>query len=65
MPLNKETKERQNKLIYCSERRNLPPGSKRIILCLVCQAVKNMFTSGGRSYSEPIWSLTRKNLPCM
>ena len=24
----------------CSERRNLPPGSKRIRLCLACQAVK-------------------------
>ena len=46
----------------CSERRNLPPGSKRIRLCLACQAIKNMFTSGGRSYSVPILSLTRRNL---
>ena len=49
----------------CSERRNLPPGSKRVRLCLVCQAVKNMFTSGGRSYSVLISSLMRRNLPRM
>ena len=41
-----------------------PPGSKQVRLCLACQAVKNMFTSGGRSYSVPISSLTRRNLPC-
>ena len=28
----------------------------------VCQAVKNMFTSGGRSYSGSISSLARRNL---
>ena len=32
----------------CNKRRTLPPGSKRLRLCLACQAVKNMFTSGGR-----------------
>ena len=48
--------------IVCSERRNLPPGSKCVRLCLVCQAVKNKFTSGSRSYSVPISSLTRRNL---
>ena len=49
----------------CSERRNLPPGSKRIRLCLACQAVKNMFTSEGKSYSGSISSLARRNIPCM
>ena len=33
-------------LAPCSERRNLPPVSKHVRLCLACQAV--MFTSGGR-----------------
>ena len=41
----------------CSEKRNLPPGSKHVRLCLACQAVKNMFTPGGRSYSVLISSL--------
>ena len=49
----------------CTERRNLPPGSKRVRLYLAYQAAENMFTSGGRSYSGPISSLTRRNLPCM
>ena len=49
----------------CSKRGNLPPGSKRVRLCLVCQALENMSTSGGRSYSGLISSLTRKNLPHM
>ena len=49
----------------CSKRRNLPPGSKRARLGLACQAVENMFTSGGRSYSGSISSLTRRNLPCI
>ena len=46
----------------CSERGNLPPGSKHIRLCLACQALENMSTSGGRSYSGPISSLTKRNL---
>ena len=52
-------------LSFCSERRNLSPGSKCIRLCLACQAVKNMFTSGSRSYSGLISSLARRNLPRM
>ena len=51
-------------LYTCSERKNLPLGSKRVRLCLLCQTVKNMFTSGGRSYSGLISSLVR-NLPRM
>ena len=40
-------------IIYlCSERRNLPPRSKCLKLCLACQALENMFTSGSRSYSD-------------
>ena len=54
-----------SKLLLCSNRRNLPPGSKHIRLCLACQTVENMFTSGGRSYSVMISSLTRRNLPRM
>ena len=45
----------------CNERRNLPPGSKCVRLCFACQAVKNMFIS----YSVPISSLVRRNLPRM
>ena len=44
-----------------SERRNLPHGSKHVRLYLACQAVKNMFTSGGRSYSVPS-SLSREEI---
>ena len=43
--------ETSSLLWVCSEKRNLPPGSKRVRLCLTYQAVKSMFTSGGRSYS--------------
>ena len=49
----------------CSERRNLPPGSKRLRLCLACRAVENMFTSEGRSYSGSISNLARRNIPRM
>ena len=38
-------------------------GPNRVRLCLACQAVKNIFTSGSRSYSGPISSLARRNLP--
>ena len=51
--------------LMCSKEKNLPPGSKHVRLCLACQAVENMFTSGGRSYSVLISSLTRRNLPHM
>ena len=58
MPLNKETKPKFDKissnLKFCSERRNLPPGSKHVRLCLACRTVENMFTSEGRSYSGSI-----------
>ena len=37
----------------CNESRNLPPGSKRVRLCLACQALENMSASGGRSYGGP------------
>ena len=30
----------------CSKRVNLPPGSKSVRLCLTCQALENMSTSG-------------------
>ena len=50
-------------IMYCSERGNLPPGSKCVRLCLACQALENMSTSGGRSYNGPILSLARRNLP--
>ena len=33
----------------CSKRRNLPPGSKCVRLCLACQAVENIFTSKGHN----------------
>ena len=46
----------------CNERRNLLPGSKHIRLCLACQAVENMFTPEGRSYSGSISSLARRNI---
>ena len=52
-------------LDICSERKNFPPESKHVRLCLACQAVKNMFTSGGRSYSVLILALMRRNLPRM
>ena len=45
-----------------SKRRNLPPGSKRVRLRLVCRAVENMFTPEGRSYSGSISSLARRNI---
>ena len=52
-------------MVCVSERRNLSPGSKHIRLCFACEALENMFTFGGRSYSGPISSLTRRNLPGM
>ena len=49
----------------CSKIGNLLPGSKHIKLCFGCQALENMSTSGGRSYSRLISSLARRNLPYM
>ena len=72
MPLRRSTRRKQlppdchicNHEIRgkCTKRRNLPPGSKHVRLCLACQAVKNMFTSEGRSYSGLISSLMRRNI---
>ena len=52
-------------MIFVAREETYPPGSKRVRLWLASQAVKNMFTSGDRSYSEPNSSLKRRNLPCM
>ena len=49
---------------FCIERRNLPPGSKRGRLCLVCQAVENMFTSWSRLLcGQLFWLPERMNWP--
>ena len=49
----------------CNEGRNLPPGSKRVRLCLAWWTVENMLISEAGSYSGLISSLVRRNIPYM
>ena len=56
------TLKKRKEIRICRERSNSPPGSKCAWLCLACWVVKNMSTSGDRSYSVPVSPLTKRNL---